>query len=95
MSSFINKIKEKTSSKNSSPKQQNEPTYGILPHPAKTNDPRDLEPPQLGGGLNSNPEQGAFHAREPHVPSPQIANNLPPPQSREQLRARAAGLNGN
>lgn len=44
-----------------------------------TNDPRDLQP-SLGGGLNTNPEVGAFHARDPHVPSPQTANNLPPPQ---------------
>ena len=46
----------------------------------KTNDPADLEPPQPGGGLNSKPEYQAFHARGPHVPSPQVANNLPPPK---------------
>ncbi|RPD65533.1 hypothetical protein L226DRAFT_609610 [Lentinus tigrinus ALCF2SS1-7] len=75
------------------PQQQSQPTFSILPHPAKTNDPRDLEPPQPGGGLNSKPEFQAFHARDPYVPSPQIANNLPPPKSREELRARAQELN--
>ncbi|KAI0746804.1 hypothetical protein C8Q80DRAFT_1104974 [Daedaleopsis nitida] len=83
MSSLVNKIKEKTAGNSGSAPSngQNESTFGILPHPAKTNDPRDLEPPQPGGGLNSNPEYGAFHARGPHVPSPQIANNLPPPKA--------------
>ncbi len=50
----------------------------IGPNEQKTNDPRDLEPPQPGGGLNSKPEFEAFHARDPHVPSPQVLNNLPP-----------------
>ncbi|KAH9919980.1 uncharacterized protein BXZ73DRAFT_80219 [Epithele typhae] len=99
MSSIVNKIKEKTTGKTESePKQQQptsegEQTFSIQPHPAQTNDPRDLEAPQPGGGLSSNPEYGAFKAREPHVPSPQIANNLPPAASREEMRARAAELN--
>ncbi|RDX54539.1 hypothetical protein OH76DRAFT_1340857 [Lentinus brumalis] len=97
MSSLVDKIKSKATGKSSEPQQQqqqqNEPSFGILPHPAKTNDPRDLEPPQPGGGLNSKPESEAFHARDPHVPSPQVLNNLPPAKSREELRARAQELN--
>ncbi|TBU28468.1 hypothetical protein BD311DRAFT_806920 [Dichomitus squalens] len=98
MSSIVNKIKQKTTGKDntnsdSAPTQGSQPTYSIQPHPAKTNDPRDLEPPQPGGGLNSNPEYGAFHARDPYIPPAHIANNLPPPQTREQLRARQAELN--
>jgi hypothetical protein len=45
----------------------------------KSNDPRDVEGPQIGGGLNSNPEYQAHHARDPHVPSQDIANNLEQP----------------
>ncbi|KAH9950794.1 hypothetical protein B0H21DRAFT_721719 [Amylocystis lapponica] len=70
-----------------------EQTFSILPHPAKTNDPRDLEPPQPGGGLNSNPEVQAHHARGPHVPSQEILNSLEKPLSRDQLKAKAAELN--
>ncbi|EIN04648.1 hypothetical protein PUNSTDRAFT_76036 [Punctularia strigosozonata HHB-11173 SS5] len=91
----MNKIKGRGSSETqeTSNSGSGEQRFGILPHPAKTNDPRDVEGPQLGGGLNSNPEVGAFHARDPHVPSQQIANNLEKPLSREELRARAAELN--
>ncbi|KAL1741311.1 hypothetical protein HDZ31DRAFT_45728 [Schizophyllum fasciatum] len=77
-------------SKNQSQKEQ---AFHILPHPAKTNDPADLNPPQPGGGLRSDPVQGAFHARDPHVPAPHILNNLPEPKGREELRARQAELN--
>ncbi|KAL6299348.1 hypothetical protein BKA93DRAFT_699089, partial [Sparassis latifolia] len=73
--------------------KREEASFHILPHPAKTNDPRDLEGPQLGGGLNSNPEIGAFHAREPYVPSPALMQNVEQPKTREELRARAAELN--
>ncbi|OSX62077.1 hypothetical protein POSPLADRAFT_1046528 [Postia placenta MAD-698-R-SB12] len=76
-----------------SPSQKNEPTFNILPHPAKSNDPKDLEPPQPGGGLNSNPEQQAFHARDPYVPSADLLKNVEQPLSREELRARTAQLN--
>jgi len=105
MSSLINKIKEKTAGHSSSqksgseqhqqPQQRNdEPTYSIQPHPAKSEDPRDLEPPQLGGGLNSNPEYGAFHARDPHVPSPEVLSTIrEPAATREELHARQEELN--
>jgi len=71
----------------------NESSFNILPHPARTNDPRDLEPPQLGAGLNSNPEQQAFHARGPYKPSQQVMQGVEQPRSREELKARAAQLN--
>ncbi|KAJ7489345.1 hypothetical protein FB451DRAFT_687353 [Mycena latifolia] len=69
-----------------------EPTFSIQPHPAKTNDPADLQPPQTGG-LASNPNEQAFHARDPHVPSAQVMAGLEKPLSREELKARAAELN--
>ncbi|KAI0635202.1 hypothetical protein C8Q77DRAFT_1156523 [Trametes polyzona] len=98
MSNIVNNIKEKVTGKHDSSdaskqnKEEEEQTFTIQPHPAKTNDPRDLQP-SLGGGLNTNPEVGAFHAREPYIPPSQITDNLPPPQSREELRARAQELN--
>jgi hypothetical protein len=94
MSSFINKIKEKTSgSKGNKDEQQ----FSIQPHPAvrpkiiiqpieieflvlqKSNNPAEVEGPQVGGGLNSNPEMQAHHARGPHVPSQEIKNSLEQP----------------
>ncbi|KZT25881.1 hypothetical protein NEOLEDRAFT_1132881 [Neolentinus lepideus HHB14362 ss-1] len=92
MSSFFNKLKGKTSGKHNN-QGQGEQSFNIQPHPAKTNDPRDLEPPQPGGGLNSKPEYGALHARDPYVPSEEIKNSLPQPASRDELRARSAQLN--
>ncbi|TFK50455.1 hypothetical protein OE88DRAFT_1660868 [Heliocybe sulcata] len=91
MSSFVNKVKGKMSGSNDN--QGQEQSFSIQPHPAKSNNPGDLEPPQPGGGLNSNPELGAFHARDPHVPSQEIRNNLPEPASRDELKARSAQLN--
>lgn len=46
----------------------------------KSNDPRDLEGPQLGAGLNSNPEQQAFHARGPYKPSQQVLQGVEEPK---------------
>ncbi|KAJ7088623.1 hypothetical protein C8R44DRAFT_528155, partial [Mycena epipterygia] len=69
-----------------------EPSFSIQPHPAKSNDPADLNPPQTGG-LASNPNDQAFHARDPHVPSQQVLAGLEQPSSREELQARAAELN--
>jgi len=76
-----------------SPSSNNEQRFNILPHPAKTNDPKDLEPPQPGGGLNSIPEQQAFHARDPYVPSAELLKGVEKPLSREELKARSAQLN--
>ena len=45
----------------------------------KSNDPKDLEPPQLGAGLTSKPELEAFKARGPHVPNREALINAGPP----------------
>ncbi|KAF8586748.1 hypothetical protein K439DRAFT_1340166 [Ramaria rubella] len=74
---------------NDNPKQQ----FTIQPHPAKTNDPRDLEPPQPGAGLNNKPEIAAHHAHGPQIPNEAIVSNLEQPASREELKRRAEELN--
>jgi len=45
----------------------------------KSNDPRDLEPPQPGAGLTSKPELEAFRARGPFVPNREALINAGPP----------------
>lgn len=40
-------------SKNQKETKQNEPTFGILPHPAKTNNPADLNRPRAGEEMPS------------------------------------------
>ncbi|KAJ3514055.1 hypothetical protein NLJ89_g2592 [Agrocybe chaxingu] len=97
MSNFIHNMKTKLSGGSSPPNKQppkskdNEPTFSILPHPAKTNDPADLQPPGSGGLRHGGPME-AFHARDPYVPSEEIKNNMPAPLSREELHARQAEL---
>ncbi|GJE92465.1 hypothetical protein PsYK624_086190 [Phanerochaete sordida] len=73
--------------------QGQEQQFHTQPHPAKSNDPRDLEPPQLGGGLNTNPELQAFHTPGPYIPNPTMLQSAGQPEGREELRARAAELN--
>ncbi|KAI0683276.1 hypothetical protein BC835DRAFT_1296446 [Cytidiella melzeri] len=90
MSSMLNKIKP-SSHKNED--KGDEQQFSIQPHPAQTNNPRDLEPPQPGGGLNSNPEMQAFHTPGPYVPSPSLMQNVEKPKTREELKARSAELN--
>ncbi|KAF5381587.1 hypothetical protein D9615_005417 [Tricholomella constricta] len=72
--------------------QSAEPTFSTQPHPAKTNDPADLQSGSGGGLATSNP-MAIHHARDPHVPSQEIQRNLEQPLGREELRARAAELN--
>ncbi|KIP04078.1 hypothetical protein PHLGIDRAFT_93951 [Phlebiopsis gigantea 11061_1 CR5-6] len=91
MSSLLNKLKP--SSHKEDEQHGEEQTFRTQPHPAKTNDPRDLEPPQLGGGLNSNPEVQAFHTPGPYIPSSDLMNNVEPPKSRQELEARSQELN--
>jgi len=96
MSSFFNKIKAKASSHRKSRSQggnTEQPTFSIQPHPAKTNDPADLNPTQPGGGLRSDPVMGAHNAKGPFIPNQQMANSLEQPLSREEARARAVELN--
>ncbi|KII85394.1 hypothetical protein PLICRDRAFT_31633 [Plicaturopsis crispa FD-325 SS-3] len=93
MAGFIDKLKGKLGRKGSTGGKSKEQQFTTQPHPAKTNNPADLEPPQPGGGLNSNPELQAHHARDPHVPSSEVAASLEQPASRDELHARAAELN--
>ncbi|KAG2014177.1 hypothetical protein CC2G_011020 [Coprinopsis cinerea AmutBmut pab1-1] len=90
-------------SNSKSSKVGEEQQFHILPHPAKSNDPADLQPkqPQLGGRRGDAPEGAiacdapvnAFHARDPYVPSQEIRDNMPPASSREELQKRQAQLN--
>ncbi|TFK23293.1 hypothetical protein FA15DRAFT_670576 [Coprinopsis marcescibilis] len=72
-------------------KKGKEQSFHILPHPAKTNNPADLQPEQREQ-LRSDPVQ-AFHARDPYVPDPKILENLPPATSREELQKRQDEIN--
>ncbi|KIY52140.1 hypothetical protein FISHEDRAFT_70098 [Fistulina hepatica ATCC 64428] len=88
MSGFISKEKAKELERNAA-KEHNEPTYSIQPHPAKTNDPADLQPKHQGGGL-----RGAGHAFQAFdVPGPQIPHDMPAAQSHDELQARQEQLN--
>ncbi|KIM54919.1 hypothetical protein SCLCIDRAFT_30728 [Scleroderma citrinum Foug A] len=71
---------------------QSEQRFNILPHPAKTNNPADLDPTQWSG-LADNPAVRAHHARDPYVPAQELVNNLGAPLSREELRRRTEELN--
>jgi len=51
------------------------------------------EPPQLGGGLNSNPEYEAHKAKGPFIPNQEQLSSLEAPKSREELKKRSAELN--
>ncbi|KAJ7705454.1 hypothetical protein B0H17DRAFT_668679 [Mycena rosella] len=93
MPSIFSKVFKRMSGKpDAKPAASSEEQFSIQPHPAKSNDPADLQPPQTGG-LASNPNEQAFHARDPHVPSQQVLAGLEQPLSREELQARAAELN--
>ncbi|KAL1739511.1 hypothetical protein HDZ31DRAFT_49273 [Schizophyllum fasciatum] len=101
MPGFLSKLKAKFGKKNKKSKEEpaataaatEEPTVSIQPHPAKSNDPADLNPPQPGGGLRHDGGMEAHHARDPHVPAPEVRDNLPEPATREELQARQAELN--
>jgi len=82
-------MSNKTDSKTTGQEQR----FGILPHPAQSNDPKDLEPPQPGAGLASKPEFEAFKARGPLVPNREALINAGPPATSEELAARTAELN--
>jgi len=78
-----------------------EQQFTIQPHPAKTNDPRDLTGDE--GQDFMSPGGGACSARNPFnafnaPPGPVIPNaahqqEIPPPSSRDELRVRSAELN--
>ncbi|WVQ94194.1 hypothetical protein IAU59_001272 [Kwoniella sp. CBS 9459] len=74
-------------------KKEQEQSFNILPHPAKTNNPSDLNSePGEQGGLQS-ASANAYNARGPHIPSEQTMQGLEQPKSREELKAEAAKLN--
>ncbi|KAH8926583.1 hypothetical protein BT69DRAFT_1278692 [Atractiella rhizophila] len=70
-------------------------SFGILPHPAKTNDPSDLKEEDwkrhdakfFGGG------PGVQTAPGPHIPSKETAHSLEEPLGRDELRKRQEELN--
>ncbi|CAD6575818.1 MAG: hypothetical protein TREMPRED_001500 [Tremellales sp. Tagirdzhanova-0007] len=73
--------------------QEEEQQFSILPHPAKTNNPSDLDSePATQGGLQS-ASANAYNAKGPHVPSKDVADGLEKPKSRDELRAEAERLN--
>ncbi|KAF9068219.1 hypothetical protein BDP27DRAFT_1224713 [Rhodocollybia butyracea] len=93
MSNLFNKMKSKVSSDNEGGEEQQ---FSIQPHPAKTNNPADLQnsAPGTGKGLNNDEKMAPFHARDPHVPTdPQVLESLGKQESRDELRARQAELN--
>ncbi|WWD22722.1 hypothetical protein CI109_107215 [Kwoniella shandongensis] len=72
--------------------KNDEQSFNILPHPAKTNNPADLQDPAQHGGLQS-ASANAYNAKGPHVPSKEVAEGLEKPKSRDELKAEAAKLN--
>ncbi|KAF8347537.1 hypothetical protein F5887DRAFT_34726 [Amanita rubescens] len=71
------------------------PTFSTLPHPAKTNNPADLNQPgrRQDEGL-VDPLSAIFSAPPgPVIPDEETVRNLEKPLSREELKARAAALN--
>ncbi|KAH8109424.1 hypothetical protein DFH11DRAFT_1548228 [Phellopilus nigrolimitatus] len=77
MSSFFKKIKEKATKRRSASgskkdkKAGEEQQFSIQPHPAKTNDPADLNGTQAGGGLATaqNPASAVHNTPGPVIPN--------------------------
>jgi hypothetical protein len=62
--------------------------FNILPHPAKTNNPSDLNSePATHGGLQS-ASANAYNARGPHVPAAEVAEGLEKPKGRDEVVSR-------
>ena len=60
--------------------------FNILPHPAKTNNPADLQDdPAAHGGLQG-AGPNAYNAKGPMVPSQEIAEGLEKPKTRDEVR---------
>jgi hypothetical protein len=90
MPELLNKLRQKVSG-NDKEEQQ----CSIQPHPAKSNDPADLNRPQegSGGGLGSSNPMAAFNTPGPYIPSNEIQNSLENPMGRDEMQARSAELN--
>lgn len=66
----------------------NSPEFGILPHPATTNNPADLDSePKEHGGLQGG-SANAYNTPGPHVPDQATAQGLEQPKSREEVSHR-------
>lgn len=62
--------------------------FNILPHPATTNNPSDLNSePKEHGGLQS-ASANAYNTPGPHVPDKAVAEGLEQPKSREEVCCR-------
>ncbi|KAF9525219.1 hypothetical protein CPB83DRAFT_560356 [Crepidotus variabilis] len=93
MSNIIQKAKNLVGKDNhteSASQKNEEQQFSIQPHPAKSNDPADLQP---HGGLRQGAGGAAeaFHARDPYIPSDEVKQNIP--AGRDELRARQAEFN--
>lgn len=60
----------------------NVPEFTIQPHPATTNDPRDLQRDLQGGAPN------AFNTPGLQMPNAEQAQNLEKPKSREEVSSQ-------
>ncbi|PVF96980.1 hypothetical protein CPB86DRAFT_786469 [Serendipita vermifera] len=79
-------------SNNNQNNKEEEHTFHILPHPAKTNDPADLrrENNPIGSVMSSIAQLGN---KGPHILGDEQKKGLEEPLSRDELRRRAAELN--
>ncbi|KIJ56387.1 hypothetical protein M422DRAFT_63246 [Sphaerobolus stellatus SS14] len=96
MSNMFQNIKDKIKQPHAGEREESgEQRFSIQPHPAKTNDPSDLQrdPPQPGAGLNSKPEIAAHYAHGPQILTKEAADSLGPAASPEELRRRQEELN--
>ncbi|KAI0067094.1 hypothetical protein BV25DRAFT_1277146 [Artomyces pyxidatus] len=71
-------------------KDGSEQQFSIQPHPAKTNDPSDM---QETGGMRSNPMPEGMMAPGPMIPTPEMVHSMDAPAPRDEMHARAAELN--
>jgi len=87
--------KHSTEGSASSPQGKEEQTFSILPHPAQSNDPADLQGPADKTGRARN-QQTAFSAFTSN-PGPvqlddNMLKNMPPAKSSEELKMEQAKL---
>jgi len=96
MSGFISNAKAKHLGQQAEQQRAHEgqeQSFSIQPHPAKTNDPKDLDrqgPIGAGYGPDS---ANMNYGPGPVMPDAQAQQNMPPVSSRDQLKARSAALN--
>jgi len=91
MSGLMNKL---TRGQHKQQSDNQEQSFSILPHPAKTNDPNDLRGPDGAQPVRANDPLAAHKAMPgPVMPGAQMRQDLPPAASRDEMSARAAELN--